>query len=63
MGASIPLLLVLSSVILCLGVHFWKKQRENDDDDINKVFNELKKSATQKVSPDYSKIFYKNTTT
>ena len=42
MGASLAILLVLSSVFLCLGVHFWKKRRENAaDDEINKVVFDL----------------------
>ena len=58
MGASIPILLVLSSVILCLGVHFWKKRRENAvDDEIFKVVFDLQQSITQQAAPDYVKIF------
>ena len=59
MGASIAILLVLSSVILGLGVHFWKKRRENAVDyAINKIIYELQKSTAQKASPDYDTIFY-----
>ena len=58
MGASFAILLVLSSVFLCLGVHFWKKRRENAaDDEINKVVFDLQQSITQKASNDYVTIF------
>ena len=44
MGASIAILLVLSFVILGLGVHFWKKRRENAVDyAINKIIYDLQK--------------------
>ena len=58
MGASIPILLVLSSVIIGLGVHFWKKRRENAvNSAINKVIYELQKSTAQSASPNYDTVF------
>ena len=58
MGTSIAILLVLSSVILALGVHVWKRRRENAVDyAINKVIYELQKSPTRKATPDYATIF------
>ena len=58
MGASIPILLVLSSVFLCLGVYFWKKRRENAvDDEVNKIVFDLQQSIIQKASPDYDKRY------